>query len=255
MSVRQDWYHWRLVATALSFTFFGLGGLILGYVIFPLIALFSVDPQARTRRCRLLVHYSFRLFIGIMASMGVLTWSVHGRAALGKPGTLVVANHPSLIDIVFLVSMTPNACCIVKSELYRNFFTRGPVSWAGYIANDSPEQLIEDCAREMAQGATLVVFPEGTRSVGGQPLRFKRGAAYVWLRTRSELVLASIVVSPPTLAKNDKWYQVPTRRPCFSLDVCRADEAGVDRIGDEGQIDARSLNRLWQAYFEQEITI
>ncbi|WP_245395071.1 hypothetical protein [methane-oxidizing endosymbiont of Gigantopelta aegis] len=39
---------------------------------------------------------------------------------LNRPGQLIVANHPTLIDIVFLISRIPYACCIVKDSLWHN---------------------------------------------------------------------------------------------------------------------------------------
>ncbi len=253
MSRREDFYWWRLLATGFSFAVFGIGGLILGYVIFPLVALISPDHVQRTKRCRLFIHYSFRLFIGIMRGLGVLSWEARGVNKLAGKGVLVVANHPTLIDVVFLISLMPDASCIIKSALYRNIFARGPVSWAGYIPNDTPEQLLEDCSAELRRGTSLVVFPEGTRSVKGRPLRFRRGAAYIWLETQCELVLATIASSPPTLSKQEKWFQIPARRPHFSVVLRKSDEAMLVCPMAAAQNDARQLNRHWQSYFEQEI--
>ena len=279
---RSDLYPWRIAATGFSFLVFGLGGLAMGYLVFPVLALATPDRELRTRRCRLVVHYSFRGFISMMKVLGVLTYEVHGAAELEhpgveqpgveqpgveqpgveqsgveqpgveQPGALVVANHPSLIDIVFLIAMIPNASCIVKSDLYRNPFTRGPVSWAGYVPNNAPQQLLDDCTRQIDTGATLVVFPEGTRSVPGRPAKFRRGAAYLWLRTRCPLRLASIAVNPSTLAKHERWYQIPHRRPHWRLDIHPAEALEVANSMRRADLTARELNRRWQSYFEQE---
>ena len=145
MTKHSDWYYWRVLATGCSFTLFGLGSLVLGYLVFPLVSLGSRTPELATRRCRRLIQLSFQGFVGFITVMGVFTWSASKRELLARPGQLIVANHPTLLDIVFLIAMIPNATCIVKSELYRNIFTRGPVSRAGYVANDTPEKLVEDC--------------------------------------------------------------------------------------------------------------
>jgi len=188
-----------------------------------------------------------------MRSLGVLTLEVEGKPKLEQGGLLVIANHPTLIDIVFLISMIPNATCIVKAGLYRNVFTRGPVRWAGYVPNNSTEQLLADCARELAGGASMVIFPEGSRSVAQSALRFKRGAAYLWQRARCDVALVTIVSNPPTLAKHEKWYQIPPVRPHFKL-VITADEE-IAPAGGEGRasIEARVLTRHWQDHFEKEI--
>lgn len=254
MMSTRDCYYWRVLGTGLSFTVFGIGGLILGLIIFPLVALFSLNQDKRNRRCRLLVHHSFRLFVGLMKHLGVLTYSIHGAEALKGEGMLVVANHPTLIDIVFLISLIPNASCIVKADLFRNVFTRGPVSWAGYIANNAPEELLDDCVAQIQDGANLVVFPEGTRTVPEEALRFKRGAAYIWLRSDCKLALATLSSEPPTLAKNTKWYRVPERRFHYSMTVRTADEPAIAGVMPSSNQDARRVNRLLQDYFQKELT-
>lgn len=253
MSARRDLYYWRILATGLSFTVFGIGGLVLGGILLPFTFIFSGSRELGQRRCRRMIQQGFRAFIWLMRSLGVLTWEVEGRSELARGGQLVIANHPTLIDIVFLISMIPNATCIVKADLYRNLFTRGPVKWAGYVPNNSTDQMLSDCAKELADGASLVVFPEGSRSVAQIPLQFKRGAAYLWLRARSDVALVTIVSTPPTLAKHEKWYQIPPVRPHFKL-VIKAGEQSKPAVGDgQASIEARVLTRQWQQHFEKEI--
>ena len=253
MKRRQDWYYWRVFATGCSFALFGVGGLILGYLVFPLVSLTSRSQELSTQRCRRLVQRSFRTFVAFMTVTGVLTWNTSGRNLLARPGQLIVANHPTLIDIVFLIAMLPNATCIVKSGLYRNIFTRGPVSRAAYVANDSPDQLVGDCVEALDSGASLVIFPEGTRSVNGLPGRFRRGAAYVLLEARCPLVLATIEARPPTLAKNEKWYQIPASRPHFTLNIKDPSDGNIVVYSQEKAPSARELTGLWRDYFVTEI--
>jgi 1-acyl-sn-glycerol-3-phosphate acyltransferase len=224
---------------------------VLGYLILPIVSLCSGSQKASTRRCRLLIQRSFRMFIWFMSSTGVLTFEVHGRAALFPSGQLLIANHPTLIDVVFLIALTPNATCIVKSELYRNIFTRGTLTRAGYIANDSPEGLIDECTKAINSGSTLLIFPEGTRSVNGRPGQFKRGAAYVLLSAKCPLVTVTIKSSPPTLAKGEKWYNIPARRPHFELSAEQAEFRSIAL--QEQPPNARELTRAWHEYFDREI--
>ncbi|MFV0477616.1 MAG: lysophospholipid acyltransferase family protein [Parahaliea sp.] len=254
MARRQDNYCWRIIATAVSFALFGLGGLIMGYLILPLVTLASTDHKPATRRCRYLIHRCFRLFIHCMQKMGVLTWEVRGQQQLQGAGQLVIANHPSLIDVVFLISLIPNATCIVKAGLYRNPFTRGPVSRAGYIANDNPQQLLCDGAAELERGTTFIIFPEGSRSVPDKPLHFQRGAAYLRMASHCPVSLVTIAVAPPTLVKGEKWYHIPWRRPHFQLNVCTYISGQITQhISDNQQ--ARLLTRHWQQYFTQELSL
>ena len=94
----------------------------------------------------------------------------------------MLANHPSLIDVVVLISIIPNADCVVKAHLFKNPFLRGVVKNTGYISNADPEGLLVDCKKSLAAGNNLIIFPEGTRTKVGQAVKFQRGAANIALR-------------------------------------------------------------------------
>src|SRR5690606_3555824 len=107
--------------------------------------------------------------------------SVQGEHLLQRPGLLVLANHPCLIDVVFLIAFTPNPDCIVKGGLLANPAMRGYLRLTGFLRNDRGAELIEDARSSLAAGSALIIFPEGTRTQPGQPLQFQRGAANVAL--------------------------------------------------------------------------
>ena len=118
---------WRLIGTGLSFTVFGIGGLILVVFVFPAIWLFSRDEETRARRSRAMVSLSFRRFLWMMHGLGVFDFDVDPacRAACrGDNGLIVVANHPTLIDVVQLLAEIPLGNCIVKKGAVGEFFPR-----------------------------------------------------------------------------------------------------------------------------------
>lgn len=154
---------WRLIATGLSFTLFGLGGLCLRVVVFPLLALLPGDAAAHRCRARKTISRLFWLFVQFMYRSGVLTYEVEGAERLGRPGQLVIANHPSLIDVVVLIALIRDANCVVKQSLWENPFTRGPIRAAQYISNNGSAEMLDEAADALQQGQTLIIFPEGTR--------------------------------------------------------------------------------------------
>lgn len=210
---------WRVVGTGISFAVFGLGAVLISLTLFPVLRLISPDPAVARRRIQGAMRQTFRLFAWFMATLGVMSYEFRGRERLAAPGRLIVANHPSLIDVVLIISLMPSVDCIVKRGLWRNPFLRWPVRWAGYIPNHTPEQLIEDCSQALRAGRSLLVFPEGTRTVPGQPLQFRRGAAQIALAARCEVVPITITQTLPTLTKGEKWYQVAHQRSHWVVSV------------------------------------
>ncbi|MCO7231344.1 lysophospholipid acyltransferase family protein [Cobetia sp. Dlab-2-AX] len=209
---------WRGIATALSFLIFGLGGLLLGGT-WPLLAWVVHRPDKRQRLARRIIHHAMRGFVGLMRTLGVLDYRLHDCERLQRPGLLVLANHPTLIDVVFLLALIPHADCVVKGRLARNLFTRGPIRAAGYITNNEPQDVLDAARASLAKGNALILFPEGTRSVPGRALKFRRGAANIALRTPSDITPVLIDCQPSTLTKGEPWYHIPARRVMLNIKV------------------------------------
>jgi 1-acyl-sn-glycerol-3-phosphate acyltransferase len=98
---------------------------------------------------------------------------------------------------------------VVKSALWSNPFFGGVVRAAGYVRNDEPDRVIEKCADCLAEGTPLIIFPEGTRTVPGEPVRFVRGAAHVALRSGAPIQPVVLRCEPPAFTRTGKWYHQP----------------------------------------------
>src|SRR5688572_27299467 len=212
-------YCWRLVATGLCFTVFGLSAAIFGMLVFPVMRLAPGSEQAHRRRVRTTFRLFMRSFVGFMSAVGVLTYEFSGAGRLGRPGQIILANHPSLIDVVFLIGFTPQATCVVKEALFHNPITRWPVAAAGYVSNTSTHSMVERASEALREGQNVIVFPEGTRTTPGQALQFHRGAASIAVRAATIVTPVFIRCDPTTLAKNMRWYQIPDRRGRLTVRV------------------------------------
>ncbi len=218
MEGRQT-YFWRIVATAVCFTLFGVGGLILGLLVFPATLLLPGGPARRRARMRGLVQHAFRLFVRFISGIGVISYEFHGSERLGRPGQLIIANHPTLVDVVLIVAFTPAPCCVVKAAMFRNLFTRAVARAAGYVSNSPTDEMIHGAAAALRSGDSLVMFPEGTRTRPGQPLQFARGTASIAVHAADVLTPVYVRCEPLLLPKFVPWYRVPPRRPHYTLEV------------------------------------
>jgi 1-acyl-sn-glycerol-3-phosphate acyltransferase len=244
---------WRLFGTGLSFAVFGIGALFLVVLVFPLISLLSRDRGSRTLRARSVVSHSFRSFLWMMYSLGVFDFDVDPRcreACSAEHGLIVVANHPTLIDVVQLLAEVKHGNCIVKRALWNNPFLGGVVRATNYISNDDSEELLSRCVEALKQGETLVIFPEATRTVPGQPMQLRRGAARVALASGAPMQMVHIRCDPSTLSKAEHWYTIPRHRPCLKMSVGdRLDIGAFIRDGEEPSLASRRLTDLMHDKF------
>jgi 1-acyl-sn-glycerol-3-phosphate acyltransferase len=243
----------RWLATALSFVLFGLGGLCLRLVLFPLLSVLTRSPLTHRRWARLIINRLFYRFIRFMTHVGVLSYAIEGAERLGRPGQMIIANHPSLLDVVFVIAHIRDSNCIVKQSLWSNPFTRGPVRTADYISNDSSLDMLDAAILALHDGQTLIIFPEGTRTRPGQPPVFHRGAAAIALRAATVITPLLITVDPAALAKNEPWYRIPSRRMHFHLRAGADIDLAAYRDAAPSPRAARMLNEFLQQYFSNEL--
>ena len=89
-------------------------------------------PEEKKSLARRVVKRWFGLFVSVITSLGLVRIEVK-TPKRSRKGAILAANHPSLIDIVCLLSIVPEATTIVKASLLKNWFTRAPILGAGYI--------------------------------------------------------------------------------------------------------------------------
>lgn len=245
---------WRVLATGLCFAAFGLGSLLLGLVVFPLLNVAVTQRARRVVLARRVIRLTFRGLVGLMRMTGLMTVEVHGLEKLHGGGRLILANHPTLIDVVLLMALVEQGDCVVKGALNRNPITRGSVRAAGFVFNDDGgEELVADCLRSMRTGNNLIIFPEGTRTSRTEPMRLQRGAARIAVHGEVDITPVRIRCTPATLAKGEKWWRVPPRRAHFRIEVDApiAVLPFIDGAPNEA-LAARHLNRHLTDYFSKE---
>lgn len=238
---------WRLIMTALCFALFGIGGLLLSLIWFPLLNIILHQCEKRRDIARQSISYSFKFFMTTMRYLGVLNYRIKGYETLKRDqGCLIVANHPSLIDYVMLASVLPSTDCIVKSKLQKNIFVKGVIKAADYLINNQPSVLLPLCEKRFKHQGTLIIFPEGTRTVYGQPLVLQRGAANIAVRCRVNIRIVHIECDERMLDKQSSWYHIPARKPTFTITVgqlININDFMHNSQSDEPSIIARQLNR------------
>lgn len=243
----------RLAGTGVSFALFGIGGIVLSLLVFAPLNLLLPDPARRADLAQGIVHRTFRLFVRTMVVLRVIDVEVTGRAALfADRGRLVIANHPSLIDVVLVMSLMRRTQCVVKHQNWQNPFLRGVLVATGYLRNDDdPEKLIHACAQLLRDGHNLLIFPEGSRTVPGRPRKLQRGFANIAIAAGAPIRLVTIRCTPVHLTKGQKWYDIPATRPHYAVEVHELIELDELVDGLQPSVAVRRLTRHVDQRFEE----
>jgi 1-acyl-sn-glycerol-3-phosphate acyltransferase len=210
---------WRILRTALGFVSLGVACLVLSLVVLPLLCLRAGRRDVAEVRAQKAIRNAIRGWLGALERLGIVRVHCSGAERLGEPGTLVVANHPTLLDALVLMAYMPQADCVVKQRYYDNFFLGGPARAAGYIPSRGGPEVVEACVERLVRGRSLIIFPEGTRSPVGGLGPFQRGAAHIALRAGRDPLPVVVTCEPPTLYHGQAWWDVPERRFDLGLEV------------------------------------
>jgi len=248
-------YGWRWFATGMSFLVFGITAALFSVLLFPVCCLWPF-PSTRQRTVTTLIHWYFRSVVAVLQWVGVMSLEVSGRAALrsNQPG-VVVANHPTYLDVIVLLALIPSACCVVKHVHWRNPCLWGIVRAAGYVSNADPVALVDQSVARIAAGYTMIIFPEGSRSPQLHELHladhrafrpgacptlhpFCRGFAHIALKSMAPVVPVLIHCHPLAFTKRMRWYDVPVEPFCLRITVIDT----VDSLPPSAQGEPSSIH-------------
>jgi 1-acyl-sn-glycerol-3-phosphate acyltransferase len=160
-----------------SFTYFLSGCLFLHFKLVTILLL----PMSKKKK-KTMINRSLSFFAKTVLYSGPhVRKNISGKEHLDvdKP-VILIANHNSFLDILLAIMLNPKIVLMVKGWVYNSPFFGPIIRYAGYVyTDDGPEQNIEKMRQLVAEGYSLLIFPEGTRSSDGTIGRFHKGAFYL----------------------------------------------------------------------------
>lgn len=196
--IRLAWSYAVLVVGVIVFALVTFAWALVASLLWPMLPAKWARPLGRRG-----AMWGFRGFLGTMELLGAWRLDLSALDALRSQGPLIVApNHPGLLDAVLMVSRMSDAVCVMKGSLLGNFLLAPAARLARYVPNDSLRKLASRAGEELAGGAQLLLFPEGTRTVGGPigPLTEAVGA----ISRRAQVPVQAVIIeaSAPFLSKH-----------------------------------------------------
>jgi len=221
--------------------------LVSSMLLFPVAVLIWAVTVLFDRRLVLLHRFTC-----VWAS--IYTWTnprwrvtIRGREKV-RPGVayVMVANHQSLLDILVLFRLFVHYKWVSKIENFRLPFVGWNMSLNRYIKlrrgdGESIQQMMAACEKTLAQGSSVMIFPEGTRSVDGKLKSFKHGAFTLARTTRCPIL--PIVVEGTSQVLPKRGFVL---RGWHDIQVRVLDEIPPESFADETteQLTARVRERI-----------
>lgn len=199
-------YEWFVaISGAVYFFCAGLIFSLLGLIVKPFL-----NKHQAHRAARLSMHYLTRLFFAGLQRSGIVHIDCQELDKLyHEHGIIITPNHSSLMDVLFITSRLPNVVCVMKASVISNPVFFGVASLGGFIRSDSPTHFVQQCHEALDEGAQLLLFPEGTRTVTETVNTFKGGFALIAKITGAPIQTVFIEANTRFLGKHWPVWKKP----------------------------------------------
>lgn len=192
-------------------TIVGFFGFLIGSLLITIcgLILFTVFPAKIATR-KLIFHYiimyTFRFILACFFNVKKTILNPHNET-FEKPA-IIVSNHQSHIDLALTLQLYPKIVVFTNNWVYNSPFYGWIVKKADYYnTSDGYEKCIPSLTELVKQGYSILIFPEGTRSVTGDILRFHKGAFLLAEQMHLDIVPLLIHGAGDTLTKGDFHFK------------------------------------------------
>lgn len=227
-----------------------------GYAILATLCFFwRKHPTRRAKRLQSITSRAYR-FMHQWLGWTRITVLDHQKALPDLPTGpfVVIANHPTLMDVTAVTGLIGGACSIVKPALYQRTMIKPLMVGLGNVEGPGPDlirigRVVDDCVDRLAWGLPVVIFPEGTRSPHGGLERFGRVAFEIACRAKVPLVSLTITCDPLYLSKQVTLFRPPPRTPHMKIEVLAVDQP--DSLGSDSRALCKRAEQRYRAWLRK----
>jgi len=242
---RPPWTLTSWLKSVFSLTYFALGSYVMTLIGVLLIRLNPINKK----KGKYLYHVILSKF----------TWSVLHimtnvkkkyinplNENFSKP-VMVVSNHQSFLDILVSTSMNPKIILLTNQWVWKSPVFGGVVRLAEYYpVADGVEDSVALLRRHVADGYSIVVYPEGTRSPDGRMKRFHKGAFYLAEQLGLDILPVVIHGTAYTMSKSDFLLKDGVITVKYLPRIARGGS-----MGTEYQELTKNVSRYFKRAYEQ----
>ncbi len=161
-----------------SFGYFGLGGMLVSLYSVTIMPLLPGDKAKKKYWFHVIISKFMKSVLYTNPFVKKQIINPHGED-FAKPA-VIIANHTSFLDILAMGMLHPKICFLVNDWVYHSPIFGKAVQRADfYPVSKGIENSMDAVREQVAQGYSLMAFPEGTRSKSQKIGRFHKGAFYL----------------------------------------------------------------------------
>lgn len=234
-----------ILNTLYCFLYFLCGCILLQLYMLPILVL----PLKREQK-KLAVHKMIYWIIRIyLYTVNVKIVRENPLGETYKKPALIIANHQSFIDILLMLSTSPKIVMMTKHYVWQSPIFGWIVRYADFFsAGNGYENLEEKLKERVAEGYSVMVFPEGTRSADCSIQRFHKGAFYLADLLKLDILPMLIYGTGNISSKRQAFY---IKQGTMAVRTCQRIEYGDKSFGTTYQEQAKMFRKWYKEQYRQ----
>ncbi|HLT86206.1 MAG TPA: 1-acyl-sn-glycerol-3-phosphate acyltransferase [Sphingobacterium sp.] len=191
-----------LVLSLLFFAYYGIGCLVISFFGRVVVAILPLSMEKKDAFFRKVMSVFMKSVLYLHPQTKHKTINRHGET-FDKPA-VIIANHSSFLDTLSLGMLVPKGIFLVNDWVWNSpVFGRAVKALGFYPVSQGLESGMDILREKVAQGYSLIVFPEGTRSYENVVKRFHKGAFYLAEQLQLDILPIYLLGNGDVLPKGD----------------------------------------------------
>ena len=147
-------------------------------IVTPLTFLYKyLVPDSEKKRYRYHQMIAFFTHVAVKLLPGVKCKLVNTVGETFEKPAVIIANHQSSIDLICMMMLHPKVVLLTNDWVWKDPFYGIIIRFAEYYpVSDGYDKNVDRLKGLVERGYSVVIFPEGTRSMTGEIIRFHKGA-------------------------------------------------------------------------------
>lgn len=160
---------------------------------------------------------------------------------------ILVANHQSIVDLAMTLSLYPKIVVFVNDWVFDNPIV-GPIQRLAdnFKASDGYEKALPKLRELISDGYSVLIFPEGTRSVTGRMGRFHKGAFFLAEQLQLDIIPLVLHGVGQVCPKGDFYFN----KGVMTLEILSRIKPDDNSFGNTYQLRAKEIRAFMQQRYD-----
>lgn len=205
------------------------------------------DREADVAAVRSRLSKDSGLYFSDLAARNLVHCEFEGfEEAASWKGSIVCANHPSILDALCFFWKISGVGCVVGMKPWGNPLLSLPARLAEFVPRDPALRMLKECRQRLLRGENILLFPEGTRTTRGALNPFHDGPALLSVKARAPIRTVFIESNSLFLGKSYSFFKPTTEPIVFRFSVGEVFQPGPGE-------SARDLSRRLEGYYRDRL--